>query len=157
VPAPPFGATTTLLVPVEVKFVLLDVVHRVPLVAVNVIWPLEPKLTLRVLVLDEENVVELSVKLLRSSEPCVRIKLPVCVWLAPNCKTTFAVLKVQLMHVDPAAVTQVPVPELESKVAVSAVVGAEAPEAPPEVAAQLAVLLASQVPLPPTQKRAAIV
>ena len=50
----------------------------------------------------------------------------------------------------------VPVPESASKVAVSTLVGADAPLAPPEVADQFAVDVLSQVPEPPTQNLAAI-
>jgi hypothetical protein len=55
-----------------------------------------------------------------------------------------------------ATETVAAVPLLASNVTVSAVVGADAPEAPPEVAAQLVVELLSHVPEPPTQNLAAI-
>jgi hypothetical protein len=55
-----------------------------------------------------------------------------------------------------AVIVAVPVPELPSKNTASAAVGAETPGAPPEVAAQLAVLTPSQVPVPPTQYLSAI-
>jgi hypothetical protein len=45
----------------------------------------------------------------------------------------------------------VPAPEFASKLATSAAPGADAPEAPPVVVDQLAVLVVSQVPEPPTQ------
>jgi hypothetical protein len=45
----------------------------------------------------------------------------------------------------------VPVLELASKMTASAVVGADAPEAPPEEADQFVVPVAAQVPDPPTQ------
>jgi hypothetical protein len=45
----------------------------------------------------------------------------------------------------------VPVPEFASKKATSAAFGADAPEAPPDVADQLAVLVVFHVPEPPTQ------
>jgi hypothetical protein len=50
----------------------------------------------------------------------------------------------------------VPPPELASKVTVSADVGTDWPPAPPDDAAQCVVVAASQVPVPPTQKRDAI-
>jgi hypothetical protein len=50
----------------------------------------------------------------------------------------------------------VPVPEFASKAAMSAAPGAEAPGAPPVVADQLAVLVVSHVPEPPTQNLFAI-
>jgi len=55
-----------------------------------------------------------------------------------------------------ATVTVADVPELLSKVAESADVGAEAPAAPPVVAAQCVVEELSHVPDPPTQKRVAM-
>jgi hypothetical protein len=51
----------------------------------------------------------------------------------------------------------VPVPDKELKNTLSAEVGADAPGAPPDVADQLAVELASHVPVPPTQNLSAIV
>lgn len=50
----------------------------------------------------------------------------------------------------------VPPPDEPSKVTVSAEPGTDWPPAPPEVAAQCVVSEASQVPVPPTQNRAAI-
>lgn len=50
-----------------------------------------------------------------------------------------------------AVIVAVPVPEFPSKNTASVDVGAEAPEEPPEVADQFAVLTPSQVPVPPTQ------
>ena len=66
-------------------------------------------------------------------------------------------LSVQLLQraVD-ATVTVADVPELLSNVAVSPVPGAEAPDAPPEVDAQWDVSEPSHVPVPPTQKRDAM-
>jgi hypothetical protein len=64
---------------------------------------------------------------------------------------------VQVTH-DAVAATETvaAVPLAESKKTTSAVVGADAPGAPPEVADQLEVLVPSHVPLPPTQNRDAI-
>jgi hypothetical protein len=50
-----------------------------------------------------------------------------------------------------ATETVAAVPLFASKNTVSMATGADAPEAPPEVAAQFAVEVASQVPEPPTQ------
>jgi hypothetical protein len=47
-------------------------------------------------------------------------------------------------------------PEFASKMATSEVVGAEAPDAPPVVVDQLAVLVVFHVPAPPTQNLLAI-
>jgi hypothetical protein len=64
---------------------------------------------------------------------------------------------VEVLQIDPVAVVTVPVPEFESNVTASDVVGADAPEAPPDVADQFAVLDAFHVPVPPTQNLEAIV
>jgi hypothetical protein len=53
-------------------------------------------------------------------------------------------------------VTVAAVPELASKKTSSTAVGALAPPAPPVVADQFVVLVLSQVPVPPTQKRLGI-
>jgi len=97
---------------------------------------------------------------LRFIAPVVSVKVPAevqSVGLPDRDRTMSDLLTVVLDEaaVD-ATVTVAAVPELESKVAVSAVVGADAPDAPPVVADQFAVLELSQVPEPPTQNRAAI-
>jgi hypothetical protein len=51
----------------------------------------------------------------------------------------------------------VPPPEFALKKTASTATGTDAPPAPPEVADQLAVFTKSQVPVPPTQKRFAII
>jgi len=66
-------------------------------------------------------------------------------------------LIVQVEHVAVAATeTVAAVPLFESNVTVSAVVGADASGAPPDVADQLSMDTLSHVPDPPTQYRAAI-
>jgi hypothetical protein len=55
-----------------------------------------------------------------------------------------------------AVIVTVPAPEEASKVTSSEDPGTDCPPAPPEEAAQLVVVAASQLPVPPTQKRAAI-
>ena len=45
----------------------------------------------------------------------------------------------------------VPVPEFPSNCGVSPAIGTDAPPAPPDVADQFAVLVLSQLPVPPTQ------
>jgi hypothetical protein len=67
-----------------------------------------------------------------------------------------ALLCVVLNETAVLATVTVPVPELVSKVTVSAFVGAAVPPAPPDAVAQLVVVVASQVPAPPTQNFAAI-
>ena len=96
------------------------------------------------------------VKLFKLSKPKVNVKPLLTVRFAPNRNSMFELFNVGLSAVAPTAVVTTPVPELESKIASSAVVGAEAPLAPPDVADQFVVLLASQVPVPPTQYLAAI-
>jgi hypothetical protein len=54
-------------------------------------------------------------------------------------------------------VVAVPPPEFPSNMAASATPGADAPEAPPDVADQFVVLALSHVPVPPTQNLFAIV
>jgi hypothetical protein len=54
------------------------------------------------------------------------------------------------------SVTAYPEPEFASKIAASALVGAEAPAAPPVLVDQFVVLAVSQVPEPPTQNLFAI-
>jgi hypothetical protein len=82
--------------------------------------------------------------------------VPDIVRFAPNVKVKVEVLTVAIAQTAPLAVVQVPVPDAESNITVSAATGAEAPAAPPVVADQLVVLEASQVPLPPTQYLVAI-
>jgi hypothetical protein len=92
-----------------------------------------------------------NVLLPRDKVPWVKEKLAAIVKLAPSVKPTVALLSVTAEQTAPLAVVQVPVPEPESKITVSAATGAEAPDAPPVVADQLDVEDASQVPEPPTQ------
>jgi hypothetical protein len=113
-------------------------------------------LTVRELALDEEKMLQVRVYELKLTAPLVKTKLPVIDKFAPNARSTVLVSIVTPEQADPAAVVQVPVPELASKITASEEVGAEAPAAPPVVADQFAVELASQVPEPPTQKRFAI-
>ena len=81
----------------------------------------------------------------------VKVNVPDIVRFAPNVKLTNNELIVQAEQTAPLAVVQVPVPDKVSNVTVSADVGAEAPPAPPVVADQLVVVVASHVPEPPTQ------
>jgi hypothetical protein len=110
------------------------------------------------LLFDELKTLTVSVCVFNVSVPAVSVSVPVqSVGLPDNERLMSALLTVVTDDVAVAAtVTIAAVPELASKVAVSALVGAEAPAAPPVVADQFAVELASQVPEPPTQKRFAI-
>jgi len=88
--------------------------------------------------------------------PEVSVKIPLIVRLAPKTRLTVDVLKVTAEQTAPLAVVHVPVPDALSKNTASALVGADAPLAPPDAVDQLAVELASQVPVPPTQYLLAI-
>jgi hypothetical protein len=104
-----------------------------------------------------DNPVDVKMLLPRSNAPKVSVKRPEHVWSAPKTRFNVALLSVAAAQTDPLAVVQVPEPELASKKTASALVGAEAPDAPPVVADQLAVLEASQVPVPPTQNLLAMI
>lgn len=156
IPVEPVEVTLTTGVPVTVKPVTVAVVQTVP-VPVTVIFPV-PKAIVLVADVVELKVVHVNVYDCKSSVPDDNVKAPVLVNAAPNCKIIMpaddAVIAPQLGVV--ASVVTVPVPESELKVTVSAVVGTEAPPAPPVVADQFVVLLELHVPVPPTQKRVAI-
>lgn len=154
VPAPPLGALTTG-VPDTVRPVITSTVRIPPALPVTVMLPV-PNEILRVLVLLDVKLLQVSANDWSASVPCVWVKVLEIVRLAPSVRPRVALLRVTSVQIAPAAVVQVPVPERLSKVTVSAATGAEAPEAPPDVAAQLAVELASQVPVPPTQNLAAM-
>lgn len=143
-------------VPVTVKLVIVRVFQTVP-VPVTVIFPV-PKAIVLTAIAEELKVVHVNVYDCKLSVPDDNVKAPVLVNAAPNCKSIIppddAVIAPQLGVV--ASVVTVPVPESELKVTVSAVVGTEAPPAPPVVEDQFVVLLELHVPVPPTQKRAAI-
>lgn len=92
------------------------------------------------------------------AEP-VPLKLPVSVTLlllAEKSSVPVCAPQVSDMIATVVLTVTVPAPELPSNVTLSAEVGTVCPPAPPVVAAQCVVSLASQVPVPPTQKRAAI-
>ena len=155
VPAPPLGAFTTRL-PVVVKPVEVDPLQSVPEVAVSVSWPDAPKLIDRVFAFELLNVVLLSVYGASERLPSVNVNVLEVVRLAPRSSVTVLLLRVHVVQTAPVAVVQVPVPLLASNVTVSAATGADAPDAPPDVADQLAVELAFHVPEPPTQNLAAM-
>jgi hypothetical protein len=129
----------------------------VALLPVKTILPDVLKLIDLVLAVADEKVVLVKTLLFKFIAPAVNVNAPPNVNDAPRVNVTVEVLKVTDVATAPTAVVQVPVPELESKVTVSAATGAEAPDAPPEVEAQFAVLLASHVPVPPTQNLFAII
>jgi hypothetical protein len=104
--------------------------------------------TVRVLLLSV-NVPDVSVKLFDGT---ASVALPLRLNVMSDLSTVVAVATAV-----EATVTVAAVPELASKKTTSAVVGADTPPAPPDVAAQLTVELASHVPEPPTQNLFAIV
>jgi hypothetical protein len=59
-------------------------------------------------------------------------------------------------HAVPLAIVHVPAPDEALRKTSSAFVGTDAPPAPPDVADQWVVVVVSQVPVPPTQKREAM-
>ena len=105
----------------------------------------------RVLLLFELNMLQDNVLLPKLKVPEVKVKVPDIVWFAPSVRPRVELFSVAVAQADPLAVVQVPVPDAESNITVSVLLGAATPGKPPEVKAQLAVELASQVPLPPTQ------
>jgi hypothetical protein len=131
---------------------MLQIVDALP---VSVIAPV-PNAMVRVPAPVEAKERLVRVNVCNVSVPDVSVNAPDNVSPAPNVRPTVLLLNATEVQIAPAAVVQVPVPELVSKVTVSAATGADAPEAPPEVAAQFAVELAFHVPVPPTQNLAAI-
>lgn len=116
-----------------------------------------PKSIVLALLFEDEKDVAVSVCVLKVNVPVVKVNDPENVGLPDSDKLMSDLLTVQLEHTAVAVtVTVAATPEFASNVAVSALVGAEAPDAPPVVADQFAVLELSQVPEPPTQNLAAI-
>lgn len=111
-----------------------------------------PKFTVLALLLLEANApVTVSVSALRLTIPVVKIMLP-----KVGLPDRLRVMSLLLIVTDgPTALaateTVAAVPLLASKNIRSAATGADAPGAPPDVADQFAVEVASQVPEPPTQ------
>jgi hypothetical protein len=122
---------------------------------VKVIFPV-PKSITRALELFELNTLQVNVLLLSDKVPNVKVNVPDIVWFAPNVRPSVELFNVATAQAEPAAVVQVPVPDAVSNTTVSVLLGAAIPGKPPEVKDQLVVELASQVPVPPTQKYVAI-
>jgi hypothetical protein len=91
-------------------------------------------------------------KLLRSTVPAVNVRRVAIVRFAPSLSARVLVLTMTFDAAAFAAVVHVPVPDAASKFTVSPEMGGPLPGAPPDKADQLAVLAASHVPSPPTQK-----
>jgi hypothetical protein len=134
-----------------VAFVRLPIVKATPLFPVTVMLPV-PKANVRTFALLAKNVRDVRLKLLRLIIPCVNVNAPAKVGDPESDRVISALLTVQVEQAAVAsAVTVAAVPLLLSNVTVSADVGADAPDAPPVVADQLAVLELFQGPVPPTQ------
>jgi len=110
-----------------------------------------PKLMARVFVLLEVNTPHERVNDPSDKVPELSVNVLAIVRPAPKVSPSVLLVKVTVLATAPAAVVQVPVPELASKFTMSVDTGADAPDAPPEVADQLAVEEAFHVPEPPTQ------
>lgn len=146
-------------VPVMVIPVTVVVSKIVVLTPVNVMLPV-PKASTLVLVLLELNSPVDNVKVLSDMVPAVSVQVPAAVHsvgLPDNDRVMSALLIVVLKDtaVD-VTVTVAAVPELASKVTESALVGSKTVGAPPVVTANCVFPVPLQVPVPPTQKYAAI-
>jgi hypothetical protein len=101
------------------------------------------------------NLPTLKTKSLSVKAPAVNVKVPAAVQsvgLPDKDKLMSDLLTVVLVDTaDAATVTVAAVPELASKLTISALFGGPAPAAPPLLADQFAVEELSHVPLPPTQ------
>ena len=146
-------------VPVMVIPVTVVVLKIVVLTPVNVMLPVS-KFSTRVLLLLELNNPVDNVKVLSVKVPAVSVQVPAAVHsvgLPDNDKLISDLLIVVLKDtaVD-VTVTVAAVPELASKVTVSALVGSKRVATPPEVTANCVFPVPLQVPVPPTQKYAAM-
>jgi hypothetical protein len=134
-----------------VIFEKVKVAHTVVLLFVMFIAPV-PNASVRVLLLLDPKAPQVRVLLLSVSTPVVSVTSPVMVGEPDRLRLRSALLIVQDEAVAVAAiVTVAAVPLFASNVTVSAVVGADASGAPPDVADQLSMEVASHVPEPPTQ------
>lgn len=137
-------------VPDTVRLVDVSVSHIVPLPLGSVMLPV-PKLMVRLFELPELNAPHERANDARDKVPEVSVNVPPSVRLAPRVSPRVLLVKVTVLATAPVPVVQVPVPELASKITASEAVGAVANGAPPEVADQLSIEVASHVPEPPTQ------
>lgn len=95
-------------------------------------------------------------KLLVVNVPAVMVMVAAQVSVPPKFSTAPVALIVKEFMLTATDVVTVGVPDRESIVTSSALVGTDAPPAPPDVADQLVVVAASHVPDPPTQYLAAM-
>lgn len=128
--------------------------NTVPDTALTVIFP-DPNAIVRAFVLFEENKPVVSVKVLSVIVPAVSVQVPAAVHnvgFPDSDKLMSALLIVVLKDtaVD-VTVTVAAVPELASKLTVSAAVGFKTVATPPEVIANCVFPVPLQVPVPPTQ------
>lgn len=153
----PLCVTSTNGAPEITRLVIVLVDHIVPVEPVITILPV-PKSIVRALLLLEETVAQVKTYVLRVKVPVVSVNAPAKVQDPDRLKLMSDLLTVQEAHVAVAAtVTNAAVPLFASNMAASALVGADAPAAPPDVADQLAVEVSSHVPVPPTQNLLAMI
>jgi hypothetical protein len=155
VPVEPAYVKSIIGVPLIIKFVVVPQDQIVVAFPANEIFPV-PKLIVRALLFDDENIHKLRVYEPNDKVPAVKVNVPddapERVALPDNAKVISDLLTVEVKQAAVAVtVTTAEVPEFESKIVVSAAFGALAPEAPPLEVDQFAVDELSQVPSPPTQ------
>jgi hypothetical protein len=155
VPIAPEYVQLTTGVPVTVIPVTVLFTQIVALLPVSVMLPVLNAIVL-VLLLFVLKAEQVKAKLPKLKVPWVRVKVPLIEWAAPSVKPNVALFNVAVAQADPAAVVQVPVPELASKFTMSVDKGGPAPPMPPESKDQFVVFELSQVPVPPTQKYVAM-
>jgi hypothetical protein len=109
----------------------------------------------RVFALEELNLPTVSVKTLRFNAPAVNVKVPAAVHSVGLPVSVSAISDLLTVVLKDTAVdvtrTVAPVPELASKLTVSALVGFKAVGTPPEVTANCVFPVPPHVPEPPTQ------
>jgi hypothetical protein len=142
---------------VTVRFVMVPQFQAAPVPVIVIAEA--PKVRVRALALDELRDPHEQVCPLVLRVPVVRVAPPTTVeptnrWV--RVKSDLLTVIVLAFAPAVAIVTVAAVPELASKVTSSDDVGTAAPPPPPEVVDQWVVVVLSQVPVPPTQNRAAI-
>jgi len=149
-PAPPGEVRFTVGVPVYAKLSAEPIDTTVPVVPLTSILPV-PNTTVLALTALDKNDPQVRTLLFRVSVP--RVKFTAVATEKFNPRLRLNVLDEWEMptHAAPDATTTIPEPDSESINTVSAVVGTDAPPAPPEVVDQFVVFDPSQVPDPPTQ------
>lgn len=133
----------------NVRFVLVPKVRGVSPVSVTLELP---RLIVLVLVLLEDSLSDVKLKLLVVSVPVANVNVPEVEKAAPRLSVMFTLSKLTPFTVTALFVNViVPLPEFASMITRSRDPGTLAPPAPPEVVDQFAVLPLLHVPVPPTQ------